>query len=58
MPLTADDPLPDLEKRLVALHGLGPAEFEPGERQQIMAQLKELKRVSFVAMAEIDGSRR
>jgi hypothetical protein len=31
LPLTPDDPLPDLEERLAALRALGPMEFEPGE---------------------------
>jgi hypothetical protein len=31
VPLTPDDPIPDLEERLAALDALGPMEFEPGE---------------------------
>jgi hypothetical protein len=40
--LTPDDPLPDLEARLAALHRLGPAEFDPGEREQIQSPAKHL----------------
>ena len=58
VPLTPDDPLPDLEERLTALHRMGPAEFEPGEREQIHAQLDELDRVSAAALAAIEGGRR
>jgi len=38
IPLTPDDPLPDLEARLAELRALGPMEFEPGERE-VIAQL-------------------
>jgi hypothetical protein len=31
VPLTPDDPLPDLEERLAALAALGPVELTPGE---------------------------
>ncbi|MCU0983158.1 MAG: hypothetical protein MUF25_28695 [Pirellulaceae bacterium] len=58
VPLTPDDPLPALEERLAALHRMGPAEFEPGERDQIRAQLEELDRVSAAAMAAVEGGRR
>ena len=58
MPLTPDDPLPDLEERLRALHRMGPAEFEPGEREQIRAQVDGLDRVSAVARAAIEDGRR
>lgn len=58
MPLTPDDPLPDLEARLAALHRLGPAEFDPDEREQIRAQLDELNRVSAVAEFRGEGDRR
>jgi hypothetical protein len=33
VPMTPDDPQPDLEERLAALQALGPMEFEPGERE-------------------------
>jgi len=55
VPLTPDDPLPDLEERLAALHRLGPAEFEPGERERIQTELEELNRVSAAATARIGG---
>jgi hypothetical protein len=58
VPLTPDDPLPALEERLAALHRMGPAEFEPGEREQIRAQLDKLDRVSAAAMAAVQGGRR
>lgn len=58
VPLTPDDPLPDLEARLAALHRLGPAEFDPGEPEQIAAQLHELNLVSAVAGFRGEGNRR
>jgi hypothetical protein len=58
VPLTPEDPLPDLEARLAALHRLGPVEFEPGEREQIAAELEELNRVSAAALAGIEDGRR
>ena len=39
-PCTPDDPLPELAQRLAALHGLGPMEYEPGEREQIEQDLQ------------------
>ena len=33
LPITPDDPQPDLEERLAVLQPLGPTEFEPGERE-------------------------
>jgi hypothetical protein len=58
VPLTPEDPLPDLEGRLAALHRMGPVEFEPGEREQMAAELEELNRVSAAAMAGIGDGRR
>jgi len=58
VPLSPDDPLPDLEERLTALHQMGPAEFEPGEWEQIRAGLETLDRVSAAAMAAIGGGGR
>ena len=58
VPLTPEDPLPDLEGRLAALHRMGPVEFEPGEREQMAAKLEELDRVSAAAMAGIEDGRR
>jgi len=53
MPLTPEDPLPDLEQRLAALHALGPMEYESGEQEQIENSLRELNRVSLAAMQQI-----
>lgn len=49
-PLTPDDPIPDLEERLEALHALGPVELDPEERAQIAGALAELDRISKAAM--------
>jgi hypothetical protein len=46
VPMTPDDPLPDLEDRLAALHAMGPMEFEPGERELIAAAIKDRDRIS------------
>jgi hypothetical protein len=46
VPLTPDDPIPDLEARLAALHAMGPVDLEPGERESIRAGLQEMKRLS------------
>ena len=56
LPLTPDDPLPDLEERLAALQALGPMEFEPGERELAGQVLGELDRLSRDAMRKIVGS--
>jgi hypothetical protein len=53
LPLTPDDPAPDLEERLVALEALGPMEFEPGEREHVGQVLGELDRLSRDAMQKI-----
>jgi hypothetical protein len=45
-PLSPDDPIPDLEERLAALHALGAMEYEPGEREAIAAAMAELDTVS------------
>jgi hypothetical protein len=50
-PLSPDDPMPDLEKRLSELHGLGPMEYEPGERDTIAAGLAHLDDLSKAALA-------
>ena len=55
LPMTPDDPMPDLEVWLVALHGMGPMEFEPGERELISGALAELDRVSKAAMQTTAG---
>jgi hypothetical protein len=46
LPLTPDDPLPDLDERLAALEALGSMEFEPGERETIGQTLAEMDRLS------------
>jgi hypothetical protein len=51
-PLSPDDPIPDLEERLAALHALGPMEFEPSEREAIAAGMAELDALS---KAKIDA---
>ena len=53
LPLTPDDPLPDLEERLAALQALGPMEFEPGERELVGQALGEMDRLSRDAMGKI-----
>jgi hypothetical protein len=45
VPLTPDDPLPDLDIRLAQLHAMGPMEFEPGEREAIALALEEMDRL-------------
>jgi hypothetical protein len=56
LPLTPDDPIPDLEERLAALDALGPMEFESGERELAASLLAEQKRLSLEAMLGITGS--
>src|SRR5436309_651407 len=46
VPLTPEDPLPDLDARLAALHALGPTEFGRGERERIASELEQLDHVS------------
>jgi hypothetical protein len=53
LPLTPDDPIPDLEARLAALKALGPMEFEPGEREAAAQVWRELDDVSRVAMQKL-----
>ena len=53
--MTPDDPLPDLEERLAALHALGPMEFDPGERERIEAALAELDHISNADMERVVG---
>jgi hypothetical protein len=50
VPLTPDDPMPDLERRLAELHGPGPMELDPEERERIAAELCELNKISVAAM--------
>ena len=56
IPLTPDDPLPDLEERLAALQALGPMEFEPGERESVAKVLRDLDRLSRDAMHNVASS--
>jgi hypothetical protein len=56
LPLTPEDPLPDLEERLAALAALGPMEFEPGERELVGQVLGQMDRLSREAMQKIAGS--
>jgi hypothetical protein len=55
LPLTPDDPMPDLEERLAALRALGPVEFEPRERELAASLLAEQNRLSREAMLGITG---
>ena len=55
VPLTPEDPNSDLEPRLAELHALGPTEFEPGEREDIAAALKDLNRLSKEALQQLPG---
>lgn len=57
LPMTPDDPQPDLEERLAALEALGPMEFEPGERELAIQLLAEQDRLSRAAVQEIMDSR-
>jgi hypothetical protein len=50
LPMTPDDPQPDLEERLAALDALGPMEFEPGERELAIRLLAEQDRLSRAAV--------
>jgi hypothetical protein len=44
--LTPDDPIPDLQEKMAALHALGPMQWEPGERERIEQDLREMDRIS------------
>ena len=43
------------QRDLAALHRLGSAEFEPGEREQIEVAIKQLNRVSVLAIGTEGG---
>ena len=45
LPLSPDDPIPDLEESLAALQALGPAEFDAGERECMVEMLGEMDRL-------------
>ncbi len=55
VPLTPDDPSPHVAEELAALHRLGPAEFEPGEREEIEAAIEQTNRVSALAIGTVGG---
>jgi hypothetical protein len=57
LPMTPDDPQPDLEERLAALDALGATEFEPGERELANQLLAEQDRLSRAAVQKIMDSR-
>jgi hypothetical protein len=56
LPLTPEDPLPDLEERLAALAALGAMEFEPGERELVGQVLGQMDHLSRDAMQKIAGN--
>jgi hypothetical protein len=56
LPLTPDDPQPDLESRLNALAALGPMEFEPGERELATKLLGGQDCLSRAAMEKLGGN--
>lgn len=53
VPLTPDDPMPDLEARLAALHQLGPVELDAEERARMDDELKTLDQISKQALERI-----
>jgi hypothetical protein len=53
VPLTPDDPIPDLEERLAAFHALGPMEYDEGEQETIERLLKEQDKLSRAAMQKL-----
>ena len=55
MLLSPDDALPDLDRRLEDLHGMGQMEFEEGEQERIEKVLEEFNRLSKGAMGQILG---
>jgi hypothetical protein len=56
LPLTPDDPFPDLEACLAALDALGPMEFDPGEQELAVQTLAEMDRLSRLAMQNLVDS--
>ena len=56
VPLTPNDPQPDLEERLALLQALGPTEFEPGERETAASAASTLK-FRVAALARVRGTR-
>ena len=55
VPLMPDDSIPDLDRRLVELHAMGPIELDPDERTLVASELEELNKVSTIAMVRIAG---
>lgn len=53
MPLTPDDPHPDLDQRLAALHALGAVELDQDEKERIAAKLDEIDQISKEQMSGI-----
>jgi hypothetical protein len=53
--LTPDDPIPDLEERLAALHAMGPMEFDDDERADAAEWLSKMNDLSKAAMEKIMG---
>jgi hypothetical protein len=54
-PCTPDDSLPDLERRLAALHAMGPMEYEPGEQErleQALTAMNDLSRAQMQILAD------
>lgn len=58
VPLTPDDPLPDLEQRLQALHEMGPIEYENAERESANSLLDEMDSLSKEAMERLSNESR
>jgi hypothetical protein len=56
-PLTPDDPMPDLDQTLAALHALGAMEYEPGEREEIAVAMAELDAAGKAEMDALSGSK-
>ena len=54
MPLTPDDPLPDLEEWIAAMDAQGPMEYDPGEKEMIEKELAEMGRISKEAMKNLE----
>jgi hypothetical protein len=55
LPMTPDDPLPDLEERLATLQRLGAVELDPEERKRFEKEMKELDRLSQEALQKLAG---
>jgi hypothetical protein len=54
-PCTPDEPLPDLAKRLQALHAMGPMEYDPEEQARIEKALTTMNDVSRTQMQHLAG---